>query len=39
MWDAREMFVPAYFRGKFCPFTQTTGRSESFNSTFKEYVK
>jgi hypothetical protein len=39
MWGAREMFVPAYFRGKFCPFTRTTGRSESFNSTFKEYVK
>jgi hypothetical protein len=39
MWGAREMFVPAYFRGKFCPFTRTKGRSESFNSTFKEYVK
>jgi hypothetical protein len=39
MWKAREKFVPAYFRGVFCPFTRTTGRSESFNSNFKEYVK
>jgi hypothetical protein len=39
MWDARSMFVPAYFRGRFCPFTRTTGRSESFNANFKDYVK
>jgi hypothetical protein len=38
MWSCREMFVPAYFRGAFCPFTRSTGRSESFNSNFKEYV-
>jgi hypothetical protein len=39
MWDAREMFVPAYFKGCFCPFTRSTGRSESFNSNFKDYVR
>jgi hypothetical protein len=38
MWSARHMFVPAYFKGSFCRFTRTTGRSESFNSNFKEYV-
>jgi hypothetical protein len=24
MWSCREMFVPAYFRGAFCPFTRST---------------
>jgi hypothetical protein len=38
MWRNREKFVPAYFKGCFCPFTRTTGRSESFNSIFKDYV-
>jgi hypothetical protein len=38
MWGCRAMFVPAYFRGTFCPFTRSTGRSESFNSNFKDYV-
>jgi hypothetical protein len=38
MWGSRQMFVPAYFRGGFCPFTRTTGRSESFNSNFKDYI-
>jgi hypothetical protein len=38
MWGSRQMFVQAYFRGSFCPFTCTTGRSESFNSNFKDYV-
>ncbi|KAM0882704.1 hypothetical protein ACQ4PT_032126 [Festuca glaucescens] len=38
MWEARTMFVPAYFKKSFYPFTRTTGRSESFNSNFKDYV-
>jgi hypothetical protein len=38
MWGSRAKFVPAYFRGSFCPFTRSTGRSESFNSNFKDYV-
>ena len=38
MWNLRHMFVPAYFRDDFCPFTRSTGRSESFNSNFKDYV-
>jgi hypothetical protein len=38
MWGNRAKFVPAYFRGSFCPFTRSTGRSESFNSNFKDYV-
>jgi hypothetical protein len=39
MWKNRTLFVPAYFHGKFCPFTRSTSRSESFNSNFKDYVK
>ena len=35
MWNAREKFVPAYFRRAFCPFTRTTSRSEGFNSNSK----
>jgi hypothetical protein len=38
MWRNRKMFVPAYFKGCFCPFTRTTSRSESFNSNFKDYI-
>ena len=38
MCEAQKMFVPAYFKTSFCPFTRTTRRSESFNSNFKEYV-
>lgn len=39
MWEARSKFVPAYFRGLFCPFLRSTSRSESFNSNFKDYIK
>ncbi|KAM0902367.1 hypothetical protein ACQ4PT_019396 [Festuca glaucescens] len=38
MWKDRKMFFHAYFRDIFCPFTRTTGRSESFNSSFKDYI-
>jgi hypothetical protein len=38
MWGVRSKFVHAFFKDCFCPFTRTTGRSESFNSNFKEYV-
>ncbi|KAM0888535.1 hypothetical protein ACQ4PT_028284 [Festuca glaucescens] len=39
MWKNRAMFVPAYFRDQFCPFTRSTSRSESFNSNFKDYIR
>ena len=39
MWENRTFFVPAYFRGVFCPFIRSTSRSESFNSNFKDYIK
>ena len=39
MWNSRSMWAPAYFMDVFCPFIKTTGRSESTNASFKDYVK
>jgi hypothetical protein len=38
MWKTRSMWAPAYFIDVFCPFIKTAGRSESTNSSFKDYV-
>lgn len=38
MYESRHMWVPVFLRRIFCPFTKSTGRSESMNSNFKDYV-
>jgi len=38
MYSLRKMWVPIYFKDVFCPFIQSTSRSESTNSYFKDFV-
>lgn len=38
LFEIRTYWAPAYFKSKFYPFSSTTGRSESTNSPFKNYV-
>jgi hypothetical protein len=38
MYESRNMWVPVFLKTFFCPFTKSTGRSESTNSNFKDYV-
>lgn len=38
MYKTREMWIPVYFKKVWCPFIKSTGRSESTNSGFKDYV-
>uniref|UniRef100_A0A0A9T3X6 Protein FAR1-RELATED SEQUENCE n=1 Tax=Arundo donax TaxID=35708 RepID=A0A0A9T3X6_ARUDO len=38
MYNTRKMWVPVFLKKVFCPFIWTTGRSESTNSNFKDFV-
>ncbi|XP_022679997.1 protein FAR-RED IMPAIRED RESPONSE 1-like [Setaria italica] len=38
LYAIRSSFVPAYFMHCFCPFLQSTQRSEGFNAVLKKYV-
>jgi len=38
MWEMRKRFIPVYYKNDFFPFIQTTSRSESTNSRFKDNV-
>jgi len=38
MYESRHMWVPVFLRRMFCHFTKSTGRSESTNSNFEDYV-
>uniref|UniRef100_A0A0A9CF86 Protein FAR1-RELATED SEQUENCE n=1 Tax=Arundo donax TaxID=35708 RepID=A0A0A9CF86_ARUDO len=35
MWRIKENFVPVYFKQDFCPFVNSTARSEGTNALFK----
>ncbi|XP_040376563.1 protein FAR1-RELATED SEQUENCE 5-like [Oryza brachyantha] len=39
MWDMKERWAPAYFRGHFFARMSTTQRSESMNHVLKKYIK
>lgn len=38
MWQMRERFIPVYYKNDFFPFIQSTTRSETTNSRFKDNV-
>jgi hypothetical protein len=38
MYSSRKMWIPIYFKDVLCPLVQSTSRSESTNSYFKDFV-